>query len=222
MLQPVCTRESWLLYPFASRAQAQDQQKSHCRLLAGKGGHGFHKESHWLESSQQFSISTKKRNEPATVCPSGTNCRASQADLARTPFLPLLPQTGITRDSRHKRSASGAQRAHYRHKRKFELGRQAAMTRLGQKRIHQVRVRGGNIKHRALRLETGNYAWGSEHVTRKTRLIGVVYNASNNELVRTNTLVKGSIIQIDAAPFRQWYEAHYHQPVSKKGKVRTF
>lgn len=35
-----------------------------------------------------------------------------------------------------------------------------------------------------------------------------VYNASNNELVRTNTLVKSAIIQIDATPFRQWYEAH--------------
>ena len=106
-----------------------------------------------------------------------------------------------------------------RKKRKFELGRQAAMTKLGPKRIHTVRVRGGNTKHRALRLETGNYAWGSEHVTRKTRLIGVVYNSSNNELVRTNTLVKGSIIQIDAAPFRQWYEAHYGQPVSRRKQV---
>jgi small subunit ribosomal protein S8e len=94
------------------------------------------------------------------------------------------------------------------------------MTKLGAKRIHTVRVRGGNTKHRALRLETGNYAWGSEHATRKTRIIGVVYNASNNELVRTNTLVKGAIVQIDAAPFRQWYEAHYHQPISKKAKVR--
>jgi len=44
-----------------------------------------------------------------------------------------------------------------------------------------------------------------------------VYNASNNELVRTNTLVKGAIIQVDATPFRQWYEAHYAQPVTKKG-----
>lgn len=35
-----------------------------------------------------------------------------------------------------------------------------------------------------------------------------VYNASNNELVRTNTLVKSAIIQVDATPFRQWYEAH--------------
>ncbi len=91
------------------------------------------------------------------------------------------------------------------------------MTKIGPKRIHTVRTRGGNEKHRALRLETGNYAWGSESCTRKTRIIGVVYNASNNELVRTNTLVKSSIVQIDAAPFRQWYEAHYAQPVTKRG-----
>ncbi|KAI0685192.1 40S ribosomal protein S8 [Cytidiella melzeri] len=124
---------------------------------------------------------------------------------------------GISRSSRHKRSASGAQRPHYRKKRKFELGRQAASTKLGPKRVHTVRVRGGNLKYRALRLDSGNFAWASENTTRKTRILTVVYNASNNELVRTNTLVKGAIIQIDATPFRQWYEAHYAQPVTKKG-----
>ena len=86
---------------------------------------------------------------------------------------------GISRSSRHKRSASGAQRAHYRKKRKFELGRQPAMTKLGPKRIHTVRVRGGNLKYRALRLDSGNFAWGSEHVTRKTRIIVVVSVASS-------------------------------------------
>ncbi len=35
----------------------------------------------------------------------------------------------------------------------------------------------------------------------------VVYNASNNELVRTKTLVKNAIVQIDATPFRQWFDA---------------
>jgi ribosomal protein eS8 len=152
---------------------------------------------------------------------------------------------GISRDSRHKRSASGAKRAFYRKKRKFELGRQgalpflpgkvgrptssqwqvanlctprslahlaAASTKIGAKRIHTVRVRGGNLKHRALRLDSGNFAWGSEHCTKKTRIVGVQYNASNNELVRTNTLVKGSIVQIDATPFRQWYETHVSPP----------
>lgn len=41
-------------------------------------------------------------------------------------------------------------------------------------------------------------------VSRKARIIDVVYNASNNELVRTQTLVKNAIVQIDAAPFKAW------------------
>ena len=101
--------------------------------------------------------------------------------------------------------------------------------------IRKVRCRGGNYKFRALRLDSGNFSWGSEvrtatmrlcltllqrelvspwmllrafavsillavcpcssscgaylyvavgqAVTRKTRVLDVVYNASNNELV---------------------------------------
>jgi small subunit ribosomal protein S8e len=77
------------------------------------------------------------------------------------------------------------------------LGRQPANTKLsGNKTVRRVRVRGGNVKWRALRLDTGNYSWGSESVTRKTRILDVVYNASNNELVRTQTLVKSAIVQV--------------------------
>nr|KAJ3422120.1 hypothetical protein HK105_001068 [Polyrhizophydium stewartii] len=118
--------------------------------------------------------------------------------------------------SRHKRSHTGAKRAHYRKKRKFELGRQAANTKIGAKRIHVIRVRGGNTKFRALRLDSGNFSWGTQSVTRKARIIRVVYNASNNELVRTNTLVKGAIVEIDAVPLRQWFESHYAVPLGRK------
>ena len=46
----------------------------------------------------------------------------------------------------------------------------------------------------------------------------VLHNASNNELVRTKTLVKNAIIQIDATPFRAWYETHYGVKIGlKKG-----
>eukprot|EP00834_Sanchytrium_tribonematis_P001150 NODE_25_length_41203_cov_0.917113.p15 type:complete len:203 gc:universal NODE_25_length_41203_cov_0.917113:31179-30571(-) len=128
---------------------------------------------------------------------------------------------GISRDSRHKRAATGAKRAQYRKKRKFELGRQPASTKIGHKRVHTVRVRGGNLKFRALRLDTGNFSWGSESVTRKTRILNVVYNPSNNELVRTNTLTKGGIIQIDPTPLRQWYEAHYGLPLGRKDGVKS-
>ncbi|GLG99992.1 hypothetical protein R5R35_000449 [Gryllus longicercus] len=123
---------------------------------------------------------------------------------------------GISRDHWHKRRATGGKRKPLRKKRKFELGRPAANTKLGARRIHTVRTRGGNKKYRALRLDQGNFAWGSEGVARKTRIIDVVYNASNNELVRTKTLVKNAIVVIDAVPFRQWYEAHYALPLGRK------
>ena len=123
---------------------------------------------------------------------------------------------GISRDSRHKRRETGGKRKMFRKKRKFELGRQPANTKLGHKRVHTVRVRGGHTKFRALRLDTGNFSWGSEVVARKTRVLDVVYNASNNELVRTKTLVKGCIVLIDATPFRQWYETHYGVKVGQK------
>lgn len=98
----------------------------------------------------------------------------------------------------------------------FEKGRQPANTRIGAKRIHVVRTRGGNRKFRGLRLESGNFSWGSEGVARKVRVIVVSYHPSNNELVRTNTLTKSAVVQIDAAPFRQWYEAHYGTGIGRR------
>jgi len=68
-------------------------------------------------------------------------------------------------------------------------------------------------------LRRENFSWGTEATTRKTRILDVVYNASNNELVRTKTLVKGAVIQIDATPFRQWYEQHYNATIGKKAKA---
>ena len=104
----------------------------------------------------------------------------------------------------------------YRH----ELGRQAANTKLAAaKDVRQVRCRGGNIKHRALRLSDGNFSWGSENVTRKTRIVDVVYNATNNELLRTKTLVKSAVVAIDCAPFRAWYAQHYGKKIGVKERA---
>jgi len=125
---------------------------------------------------------------------------------------------GITRGDQHKRRATGGKKAPIRKKRKFELGRPAANTKIGPHRVHRVRVRGGNIKFRALRLDHGNFSWGSERVARKTRIVDVMYNSSNNELVRTKTLVKNAIVLIDATPFRTWYENHYASPLGKGKK----
>ena len=96
------------------------------------------------------------------------------------------------------------------------MARQPAMTKLGPKKIRSVRGRGGNYKYRALTLDNGNFTWASEYCTKKTRVLDVVYNATNNELVRTKTLVKNSIIQVDATPFKQYYQQRYEVELGKK------
>eukprot|EP01016_Furgasonia_blochmanni_P009131 TRINITY_DN1377_c0_g1_i3.p1 TRINITY_DN1377_c0_g1~~TRINITY_DN1377_c0_g1_i3.p1 ORF type:complete len:250 (-),score=98.38 TRINITY_DN1377_c0_g1_i3:261-1010(-) len=128
---------------------------------------------------------------------------------------------GISRDSRHKRRLTGGRMPIHKKKRQFESGRPNANTKIGEKRIHRVRVRGGNYKFRALRLDAGNFTWGSQAVTKKTRVIDVVYNATNNELVRTKTLVKNAIIQIDATPFKQWYLRRYNVDIAKAKRAES-
>ena len=99
---------------------------------------------------------------------------------------------GITRDKWHQWRKTGGHQDPLHKKRKYELGRPAANTKLGPMRIHYVRTRGGNKKYLALCLDIDNFAWGSEAQTHKTRIIDVVYNASNNQLMRTKTLVKST------------------------------
>ena len=75
------------------------------------------------------------------------------------------------------------------------------------------------MKYRAMRLDAGNFVWPGEHAAHKTRILDTVYNASNQELVRTKTLTKNTIVQIDATPFRQWYMKHYGVDLSKKANA---
>ena len=112
---------------------------------------------------------------------------------------------GISRSSKNKRRLTGGRMPIHRKKRKFEMGRQASMTKLGEKKVINVRGRGGNIKRRALKLNEGNFTWISEQVTKKCKIVEVIYNATNNELVRTQTLVKNSIVAVDPTPFKYYW-----------------
>merc|ERR1712070_129865 len=109
---------------------------------------------------------------------------------------------GIKRSSIEKRRRTGGRSHHWRKLRKHEIGRPSSNTKLSNHNfVKPIRTRGGNIKFRGLRLCNGNFSWKSRSVTFKSRILGVVYNATNNELVRTNTLVKGAIVALDAIFF---------------------
>ncbi|THU51220.1 hypothetical protein C4D60_Mb06t28700 [Musa balbisiana] len=155
--------------------------------------------------------------------------RSAAADFWRegegAVFLTTAGQHGYlarlhAQEAGHRREEEGVAEEEKSCLERYELGRQPANTKLSSnKTVRRVRVRGGNVKWRALRLDHGNYSWGSEAVTRKTRILDVVYNASNNELVRTQTLVKSAIVQVDAAPFKQWYLQHYGVEIGRKKKA---
>ncbi|EPQ14720.1 40S ribosomal protein S8 [Myotis brandtii] len=129
---------------------------------------------------------------------------------------------GISWDNWHKHHKTGDKRKPYHKKRKYEFGRPATNSKIGPHHIHTVQVHGGNKKYRALRLDVGNFSWGSEYYTHKTKIIDVVYIASNNELIRTKTLVKNCILLVDSTLHQQWYEPHYTLPLGcKKGAKLT-
>jgi len=133
---------------------------------------------------------------------------------------------GINQADWHKRRITGGKKPSYRHKRKFEMGRQPAHTKWSPgvaPIVRNIRCRAGLIKKRALKLDSANVSWGSEGIARKTRIMGVVYNASDNDLVRTNTLVKGAVITVDSSRFREWYEQYYGVTLGgkKKGPSKT-
>eukprot|EP00758_Cryptobia_borreli_P008700 Tbor_TRINITY_DN5411_c1_g2::TRINITY_DN5411_c1_g2_i1::g.24331::m.24331/K02995/RP-S8e, RPS8; small subunit ribosomal protein S8e len=130
---------------------------------------------------------------------------------------------GIVRNRLSKLKVSGGKTKIHRKRRQHELGRLPSNTKLGARRVASVRVRGGNYKLRGLRLDNGNFAWGSEAITHPARILDVVYNATSNELVRTKTLVKNCIVSVDAAPFKQYYAKHYgiDYDAERKAKSKT-
>ena len=96
------------------------------------------------------------------------------------------------------------------------MGRQQALSKMAPKKVVSIRCRGGNHKYRALSIDHGNYIWTSEHFGARTKIMDIVYNATNNELVRTKTVVKNAVVQVDATPFKKYYLEHYDVELGKK------
>ena len=77
---------------------------------------------------------------------------------------------GITRSSKQKHRLTGGRMPIHRKKRKFEMGRQPSMTKLGEQKVVRVRGRGSGYKYRALKLNEGNFMWVSTSTQAPLRL----------------------------------------------------
>lgn len=94
-----------------------------------------------------------------------------------------------------KRGKTGRRIRYSRGKRKFEIGREAHLTTIGETKLKKLRTRGNNIKIRA---KTANFAYIIDPKTNntiKTEITSVVKNSANIHYVRRNIMNKGAIIE---------------------------
>ncbi len=92
------------------------------------------------------------------------------------------------------RSPSGARRVANRGKRKSELGRESAETRLGERKLRKIRTRGGNEKQRLAQDNKINVI-DADGKAQTVEIYGVIENNANPNYVRRNIITKGAIVE---------------------------
>ena len=93
------------------------------------------------------------------------------------------------------RSPSGARNVANRGKRKAELGRDPAETRVDEKRLRKIRTRGGNEKLRLATANKINLTDVKSGKTQVTDILGVIENDANPNYVRRNIITKGAVVE---------------------------
>ena len=93
------------------------------------------------------------------------------------------------------RSPSGARNVANRGKRKSELGRDPAETRVDEKRLRKIRTRGGNEKLRLAAANKINLTDAKSGKTQVTDILGVIENNANPNYVRRNIITKGAVVE---------------------------
>ena len=94
-----------------------------------------------------------------------------------------------------RRKVTGGKIIAARGKRKFEMGRESADTRISEVKRKNVSTMGGNRKVRLLQCNTANVTNLKDGKTVTAAIETVIDNTANKHYVRRNILTKGSIIR---------------------------
>lgn len=94
-----------------------------------------------------------------------------------------------------RRKVTGGKVIAARGKRKFEMGRESAETRISEVKRKNIPTMGGNRKVRLLQCDIANVTNPKDGKTVSTTIETVVDNIANKHYVRRNILTKGSVIR---------------------------
>lgn len=104
--------------------------------------------------------------------------------------------------ARPKRKPSGSRYIAWRKGRKYELGREPVMTKIGGKKLKLIRVRGGSEKPKLMMADYANVIDPKTKKAIKAKISIVVENPANRHFARRNVLTKGTIIDTDKGKAR--------------------
>ena len=110
-----------------------------------------------------------------------------------------------TKKSRRKgagRKISGGKYKRVRKKKKYSLGRQQRIVKLGELKRKNIRVRGGSQKTFLLSSNEINLIDSKTKKARKAKILNVIETPSNRFLARQNILIKSAIIETDLGKAR--------------------
>lgn len=98
---------------------------------------------------------------------------------------------------RARKKPSGGLYKSFKKKRLHELGREASLTKLGSKRLVNIRVMGANLKFRLLSIDTANVYDPKDKKYKQAKIKTIVQNPANRHFVRRNIMTKGAMVETD-------------------------
>jgi len=84
-----------------------------------------------------------------------------------------------------------------RKKRKYELGRMPILVKIGKDERSHLRTKGGGEKISSTSVEFANVLDPSTNKMQKTKILDVLENPANPQLVRSKIITKGAIIKTE-------------------------
>ena len=95
-----------------------------------------------------------------------------------------------------KRKVTGGKLRRHRNKKKYELGREQAETKVGERRAKTIKTRGNTSKVNLMVAKYANII-AKNGKSKKVEITGVAENKANLHYVRRNVVTKGAIINTE-------------------------
>ncbi|MGC8585718.1 MAG: 30S ribosomal protein S8e [Thermoplasmata archaeon] len=96
-----------------------------------------------------------------------------------------------------KRKFTGGKYRHFRNKKRYEIGGDPVLTKLGKEKRKIVRGFGGNVKIKLLEAENVNVYDSKTKTMKRVKVITVKENNANPHYVQRNIINKGSVVMTE-------------------------